>query len=79
ILKKPMSDDPTGGAIKWYSPRSMPKDGDSCKGVDCDGGLITETNDAGKTVKAYAPSFHKTMKAAAVTGARNWYLRLYKL
>ena len=25
-LKKPMTDDITSGAVKWFSPRSMPKE-----------------------------------------------------
>jgi hypothetical protein len=79
ILKKPMSDDITGGAIKWYSPRSMPKKGDSCASTDCRGGLFPETDPSGKTVQVYAPSFRKTMTAVTVPGVSDWILRLYKL
>jgi uncharacterized protein DUF4157 len=79
ILKKPMSDDITGGAVKWFSPRSMPKKGDSCADMDCKGGLITVTDDAGKAREAYAPGWHKTMGYVTPTGVREWYLRLYKL
>ncbi|MCG8418541.1 MAG: DUF4157 domain-containing protein [Proteobacteria bacterium] len=80
ILKKPMADDTTSGAIKWFSPRSMPAKGDSCdKDDDCRGGLITVTNDAGVKVEHYAPSWHLTMTYKAVPGTREWYVRFYAL
>lgn len=79
ILKKPMADDTTSGAIKWFSPRSMPAAGDSCKGYDCGGGLITVTNNAGVKVKHYAPSWHATMTYKVVAGTREWYVRFYTL
>ena len=79
ILKKPMSDDITGGAIKWFSPRAMPKAGVSCAGYDCSGGLSDMTDDSGKKVKVYTPSFHKTMKYIPTAGVREWFLRAYGL
>jgi hypothetical protein len=79
ILKKPMSGDTSGGAIKWFSPRSMPGKGESCSGKDCGGGLITVNNAAGKAVQVYAPTWHKTMTHVAIAGARDWYVRFYRL
>lgn len=74
-----MSSDTTSGAIKWSSPRSMPREGISCKGVDCGGGLIEVNDDSGATQKVYAPSWHKTMTYVSVSGARKWYMRFYHL
>jgi hypothetical protein len=79
ILGLPMSSDTTGGAIKWFSPRSMPKEGESCQGVDCDGGLISVKDASDKIQKVYAPAWHKTMTYVSVSGAREWYMRFYRL
>lgn len=79
ILKKPMSDDIASGAIKWFSPRSMPKKGESCVKKDCGGGLVSFTDDAGKASDVFTPSWHKTMTHVAIAGVRDWYLRVYKL
>lgn len=79
ILKKPISDDTTGGAIKWFSPRSMPKAGDSCAKFNCGGGLTDMTDDAGNKVKVYTPDFHKSMKYIPIASVREWFLRVYAL
>lgn len=79
ILKKKMSSDITSGAIKWFSPRKMPKKGKSCKGYDCSGGLVTVTDDQGNKQEVYAPGFHNDMTYVPLSSVREWYLRLYKL
>jgi Domain of unknown function (DUF4157) len=79
ILGLPMSSDTTGGAIKWFSPRSMPKKGESCQGVDCRGGLISVRNESDKIQKVYAPAWHKSMTYVSVSGVREWYMRFYRL
>jgi hypothetical protein len=83
VLRQPMSHDTTSGAIRWFSPRSMPKRGERarCTGhggsIDCAGGLITVT-DASDTPRAvYAPSWTGYHTYHSVTGVRDWFLRLY--
>ena len=77
VLKKSMSSDSTDGAIKWFSPRSMPQKGESCKGYDCSGGLIKVVDTKKVTHEVYAPGFHESMTYVPL--GRAWYLRLYKL
>lgn len=79
ILKKKMSDDITSGAFKWFSPQSMPKKGESCKGMDCSGGLIEVADDKGNKKKVYAPGFHEDMTYTNVAGVREWFMRFYRL
>ena len=91
ILRRPMSDDKAGGAIKWYSPRAMPpnnknascKEGEGkAKKMDCSGGKVTLTdksNPAGKNDYSYAPAFHKNMTFVDIAGVRQWNFRFYKL
>jgi uncharacterized protein DUF4157 len=79
ILKKAMSDDTTSGANRWWSPDSMPKEGESCAGMDCKGGLVTVKDLTGKNRKVYSPSWAKDMTRVKISGVRNWRLMLYKL
>jgi hypothetical protein len=79
ILKLPMSSDITGGSIKWFSPRSMPREGQSCANVDCGGGLIDVNDEGGTRVRIFAPTWHRTMRFNAITGVREWFLRVYAL
>jgi hypothetical protein len=82
LAAKTMAGDTTSGAIKWFSPRSMPPrpGAGSCDGNDCRGGLHEELNtDTGKKEKVFFPSFATTMTHHPATGTRNWYLRLYAL
>jgi len=37
------------------------------------------TDDSGKKVKVYTPSFHKTMKYIPTAGVSEWFLRAYGL
>lgn len=83
ILGKPMSDDVTGGAFKWYSPRSMPplnkktKCSDAGGTADCSGGTVTTTD--GSNVTSKAPGFHRTMTFVDISGVRQNFFRFYKL
>jgi peptidoglycan hydrolase-like protein with peptidoglycan-binding domain len=82
VLNKPMSDDTTGGSIKWFSPKEMPKKGEESKcsaGIDCRGGLIQVNDTANNTRDVYAPSWHKTMTFVAAAGTREWLVRFYRL
>ena len=48
--------DPTQRATNWYSPRGMPKQGQSCAGFDCAGGL---EQTEGLSNKNYKPGWAK--------------------
>lgn len=79
ILKKPMSDDITQGAIKWFSPNAQPKEGEGCSGEGCGGGLDTFQDEGGKDHKVHTPSFHKDMTYVPIDGIHQWRARFYKL
>lgn len=85
VLKKPMSDDITSGAIKWYSPKRMPAAGGeakcSSKGgkLDCGGGLEKTTDLDGNEQKRYGPKWIKAMTESTIPGVRAWNLRFYHL
>lgn len=79
ILKKPMSDDTTGGAIKWYSPKGMFEKENAGEQVNCRGGRTTETDKEGKTHSVCSPDWRKTMTKVTVAGARDWFIKMYKL
>lgn len=77
ILGKDASKDTTKGAIKWYSPQSMPPHNSNCSASDCTGGTVELTDEPGKSSKA--PGFHKHMTFVPLAGVRQWYFRFYKL
>lgn len=79
VLSVDMGHDTTSGAIKWFSPKSMPSEGESCSGFDCGGGLITVNDTGGTAHRKYAPTFHRHMSYVAIAGVREWYARFYKL
>lgn len=79
VLSVDMRNDTGGGAIKWFSPRSMPSEGESCARFDCRGGLITVADPAGINRRKFAPAFHRDMTYVAVTAARDWFVRFYRL
>lgn len=79
ILKKPMTDDITQGAIKWFSPNAQPKEGEACSGEGCGGGLDTFKDESGKDRKVHTPSFHKDMTYVPIGGIHEWRVRFYKL
>lgn len=81
VLQQDISQDPTSGAIKWYSPRSMPPHNGKCKtdgGIfNCTGGTVTLTDGSKKSSKA--PGFHTHMTFVNVAGVKQWNFRFYKL
>lgn len=79
ILKKPMSDDITNGAIKWYSPKGMLEMEKAGKNVNCRGGRTKETDDSGTAHNVCAPDWSTKMDKVTVTGVRDWFLKVYKL
>lgn len=67
--------DPTGGATHYYSPRSMPMEGDDVKGSDVKGGL---EQTPGLRKKNYKPGWANTFDACPVPGVREPYFKFYK-
>jgi hypothetical protein len=66
--------DITEGSTHFYSPRSMPKEGQSTGGFDVAGGL--ELVD-GMTVRSFAPSWAKTMRYVQIAGVRPAFYKFY--
>lgn len=79
VLSLDMGHDTTDGAIKWFSPMSMPSQGESCANHDCGGGTISVADNSGTVHQKYAPTFHQHMTYVTVTGVREWHARFYKL
>ncbi len=68
--------DLTGGAVYFFSPRSMPKEGDDTGGYDVGGGLYDVT---GIDKKVYFPSFTLTHEYAGdIQGVRPTYYMFYQ-
>ena len=61
--------DPTAAATHFYTPRIMPKKGETTVGVDVAGGLETTpgvVGDDGKPVQIYRPSFASWPQSSVV-------------
>jgi hypothetical protein len=67
--------DPTAGATHYYSPRSMPKQGESTAGYDVGGGLEQV---AGLNQQSYRPGWVNTFQQATVQNARPSYYKFYR-
>ena len=68
--------DPTGGATYFFSPISMPKEGEATGGYDIDGGLHEVEGINGKV---YFPSWSLTKESAGnITGVRPAYYMFYR-
>lgn len=67
--------DNTAGATHYYSPRTMPKEGESTEGYDVGGGLEST---AGLLKRNYRPSWALTFEACPITGVRENYYRFYR-
>jgi hypothetical protein len=68
--------DPTGGATYFFSPISMPKEGEATGGYDIGGGLHEVE---GISAKVYFPSWALTLESAGdVTGVRQSYYMFYR-
>lgn len=69
------ADDPSGGATHFYSPVSMPHEGDNTAGYDVGGGL---EDTPGLDDRNYAPSWVDTHYRCYVDGARQAYYKFYR-
>jgi len=68
--------DPTGGATHFFSPISMPKEGDYTAGYDVGGGLH-EVSGIGKRV--YFPSWTETLQwVGGIPNVRQMYFMFYR-
>lgn len=67
-------DDPTGGAVFFYSPRSMPADGDSTDGYDVDGGLEWVP---GLDERHYRPGWGEDNKQVFIEGVRPRFFKFF--
>jgi hypothetical protein len=70
----------TGGATHFYSPYSMPKQGEKTQGFDCGGGMVRYTNpENNKPVLICTPSWSKTLRYIdlAQAGVRPYYFEFY--
>ncbi len=65
----------TAGANHWYSPRSMPKEGDSCKGFDCSGGL---EQTEGLSKRNYRPGWAAKCPYINIAGVRPAYFKFHR-
>lgn len=74
VLAANPDEDITNGSTHFFSPRSMPKEGDSTKGFDVKGGLIEVE---GIEKKVYSPSWHLTMKRQDINGVRESFFIFY--
>lgn len=68
--------DPTKGANHWYSPRSMPKEGQETKGYDVKGGLEQVE---GVSKKNYKPGWADSKKEVHIAGVRPAYFKFFKI
>ncbi len=69
-------EDPTGGATYFFSPISMPKEGEATGGYDIGGGLHEVE---GISSKVYFPSWALTMEYAGdISGVRPAYYMFYR-
>ncbi len=69
-------EDVTGGATHFFSPISMPKEGESTSGFDTGGGLHTVT---GIDSKVYFPSWAETMNyVGSLKNVRSAYFMFYR-
>ncbi|MFH0919633.1 MAG: LysM peptidoglycan-binding domain-containing protein [Fibrobacterota bacterium] len=66
--------DNTGGATHFYSPRSMPKEGEDTGPFDTKGGL----EKIGDHPRNYRPGWSLILRQVQVPGTREWYFKFYK-
>jgi len=82
VLTAPPEADVTKGATHFFSPRSMPRQGqeDRCKAhggiYDCDGGLVFVE---GLDTPAYAPFWHLLYEWLPVAGIRKTHFLFYRI
>ena len=68
-------EDLTDGSTHFYSPRSMPKEGEPTRGYDVAGGL---EKTPGVAKRNWSPGWSKTMTYVEIDGARQAYYKFYK-
>ena len=68
--------DPTSGATHFYSPLSMPREGDPTSGYDVGGGLERVPP---LSYKTYRPSWSLTYTLITVAGTRPAYYKFYRM
>jgi hypothetical protein len=66
--------DITEGSTHFYSPQSMPKEGQSTTGFDVGGGLESVPP---LSVRTYAPSWVNTMRLVVIDGVRPSFYKFY--
>jgi hypothetical protein len=66
--------DNTGGATHFYSPQSMPEEGEDTAGHDVGGGLET----IGDHSCTYRPGFSTRLLRVDVPGTRDWFIKVYR-
>ena len=74
ILSKQVSD-PSGGCTDFYSPRSIPKEGDPTVGFDVGGGLELVPPLTGLT---FTPSWAKMMTYVPIAEVRPDFFKFFK-
>jgi hypothetical protein len=67
--------DPSDGCTHFYSPRSMPKEGESSEGFDVAGGL-EQSGTLSK--KNFRPSWANTLQEVTIPGVRVEFYRFFK-
>lgn len=70
-----LHEDPTQGATHYYSPRSMPAEGQDTKGFDVRGGLETIP---GLATRRHRPGWSLHFEPCDVPGVRPSYFRFFR-
>lgn len=73
--------DPTNGATHFYTPRIMPKKGDTTTGIDVGGGLESVpgvVDKTGKAVQNYRPGWTLTFNQETVLGVPEAAFKFYQ-
>ena len=74
LINGPLADN-TDRSTHYYSPRSMPTDGDNTAGFDVGGGL---EQTPGLPKKNYRPGWSTTFIAKTVTNVRPTYFKFFQ-
>lgn len=72
--------DPTNGATHFYTPRIMPKKGDTTSGIDVSGGLenVPGVKNGGRPVQNYRPGWTLTFEQKIVSTVPEAAFKFYK-
>jgi hypothetical protein len=70
--------DNTDGAMNFYSPKSMPKEGQSTKGWDVGSDMEYVPGTGRQTMlKNYIPSWVGGLQQRVIPGVSDWHLKVY--